>query len=562
MNEKKNLIIAITLSIIIIVGWELYSAENSPQITNNNINNQSDLGQNLNTDKKSNLVAKKSYQQKKAIKSKIINFNNAKIWGNFNNRGLEFNNLTLKNYETAKSSEKNVKLLNDDNHKDNYFLNLNWFINEQKLSNQDDVWQIVSGTEITQDQAVTFKYSNHGVVIYRTIALDSNYLFTITDKITNISEQQLILNQYGFINKSMAELEQSLLILHEGVFGVFNNVLSEVKYKKLLKKGQIKHDSMSGWIGISDKYWFSTIIPDPANFYNYRFSGYKKNNLNKFQVDFKSDDIILPVQDTYTTKALIFVGAKEIDLIDQYQQEYNIELFDRTIDFGILYFLTKPIYLLLKFLNNFLGNFGLAIIALTILIRIALFPLASKSFREISKIRNLHPDIAQIRASYGDDKMRMNREIMKLYQAKNVKPMMGCFPVIIQVFIFFALYKVLYVTIEMRHAEFFGWINDLTAPDPTSIFNLFGLLPYKVDIPFGIWPCLLGITMIVQQKLNPAPADPMQAKMMKILPYFFTILFASFPAGLVIYWTFNNTFSIAQQYFIMKQTEKELNGKK
>ena len=243
-------------------------------------------------------------------------------------------------------------------------------------------------------------------------------------------------------------------------------------------------------------------------------------------------------------------------MIDQYEKEKEITLFDRSIDFGILYFITKPIYLMLKFFYVFFNNFGVAIIALTILIRLLMFPLASKSFREITKIKNVQPELLKLRDQFKDDKMRLNREVMSLYQKHKIKPMMGCFPVIVQVFVFFALYKVLFVSIDMRHAEFFGWIHDLTAPDPTSIFNLFGLLPYEVDIPFGIWPCLLCVSMILQQKLNPTPADPIQAKMMKFLPYLFVVLFAGFPAGLVLYWTFNNSFSIAQQYLIMKQTEK------
>jgi YidC/Oxa1 family membrane protein insertase len=565
MNDKKNLITAIILSVTIIIGWEYYNLKKLPndlqKKTMSGLGKQDSItGQASTSNTQINKNAAK--EAKKTIISQKIKFSNNKVSGSFDSKGLVFNDLTLNNYQLEKNSPDNIRLLQDHNNKESYFLNLNWFVNNQILYNEDDVWEITAGSSITNDRSVTFKYSDYGILIERNIALNDNYLFTITDKITNISTQPILLNQYGFINKSMKELEQSLLILHEGAFGVFDGVLSELKYKKLLKKGQEKHQSMSGWLGLSDKYWFSAIIPDPAKSYDYRFSGYKKDSLNKFQTDFKSEQITLSSNENYVTKTLIFAGAKEIDIIDAIQKEHDIELFDRTIDFGILYFLTKPIYLLLKLLNNFLNNFGLAIIALTILIRILLFPLASKSFREISKIRNLHPEITKIRKSYSDDKMRINREIMSLYKKYNVKPMMGCFPVIIQVFIFFALYKVLYVTIDMRHAEFFGWINDLVAPDPTSIFNLFGLLPYEVNIKFGIWPCILGVTMVLQQKLNPAPADPMQAKMMKILPYFFTILFASFPAGLVLYWTFNNAFSIIQQYFIMKQTEQEIDGKK
>ena len=517
-------------------------------------------------DKKTNkpTPTTKTTPAKPVIKSIAIPFENSKITGELSTQGLEFNNITLKNYETEKDSNINVQLLTNGKPNEKYFLNLNWFIDGRSLYSKSDVWQITSGKNLTTTTPITFKFYNakDRVTVYRTISMDDNYLFTITDKLINHSNREIIANQYGLINKSIEKIEQSLLILHEGAFGVFNETLYEIKYKKLLKKSQVNQASKAGWMGISDKYWFTAIIPDPEQFYNYRFTGYNKNNINKFQSDFKSDDITISPGQEYTNQTLIFIGAKEIGLIDQYAEQHNIHLFDRTIDFGLLYFLTKPIYLLLIILHKFFHNFGLAIIALTILIRILLFPLASKSFREISKIRNIHPEIAKVRESCGTDKMRMNREIMALYKAHKIRPMMGCFPVIIQVFIFFALYKVLFVTIDMRHAEFFGWIKDLTAPDPTSIFNLFGLIPIDVKIPFGIWPCILGFTMILQQKLNPTPNDPMQAKIMKFLPYFFTILFAGFPAGLVIYWTFNNTFSIIQQYLIMKQTDRELQKKK
>lgn len=566
MGETRNLIIAITLSVIVIFSWEFYKLKNTP------IQNISSIKTELSEEKVSPKNKETLKQEKKpSIKSISIPFQNNKISGKFSTQGLQFNDLTLNNYETKKDSNINIKLLQDHTN-EKYFLNLNWFVDGRNLYSKNDVWKLVSGKNLTPDNPVTFKFYNHKdkVTIYRTISIDDDYLFTVNDNISNHSTQNITLNQYGLINKGVKEIDQSLLILHEGTFGVFNETLHEIKYKKLLKKGKIENSSQAGWIGISDKYWFTSIIPDPKKFYHYRFNGYTKNienpnqdyqQINKFQSDFKSDDITIAPGQEHSSKTLIFAGAKEINLIDKYAAKHNIHLFDRTIDFGILYFLTKPIYLLLVKLNDLFHNFGLAIIALTILIRILLFPLASKSFREISKIRNIHPEISRVKEQCGSDKVRMNREIMGLYKEHKIKPMMGCLPVFVQVFIFFALYKVLFVTIDMRHAEFFWWITDLTAPDPTSILNLFGLIPIDVNIPFGIWPCILGLTMVLQQKLNPTPNDPMQAKVMKFLPYFFTILFAGFPSGLVIYWTFNNTFSIAQQYIIMKKTDKELKAK-
>jgi YidC/Oxa1 family membrane protein insertase len=557
MNESKNFIIAASLSLLVIFIWDIYNAKNAPK---------KNVTQNIKVEKPDILYNKhNSINETKTAeeenKNIFVEFENDKIIGKISLNSLRFTKLSLKNYYEKSDKKSLVNLLDYDNSDIAYFVESGWMINNINGAGNKINWQIIKGKKLTDKENLELKWSSldKNIEIYRSISLDKDYLFTIKDRVVNKANFPITVNQYALINRVRDEQKQQFFILHEGPFGVFNDSLVESSYKKILKKEKYTNNAINGWAGISDKYWYTAFIPDKNKNFDYRFIAYKKNNKNKYQVDMQSEDIIVPAAMSYETTNLFFAGAKEIELIDKYQKKYDIALFDRGIDFGILYFLTKPIYLLLKIFYNYFNNFGLAIIFLTIFIRILMYPLASKSFREITKMKNIQPEIIKLRDLYGDDKMRMQREVMKLYQTHKIKPMMGCMPVLVQVFIFFALYKVLFVTIDMRHAPFFGWITDLTAPDPTCLFNLFGLIPFNIDIPFGVWPCLLCITMILQQKLNPVPADPMQAKMMKFIPYLFVILFAGFPAGLVIYWTFNNSFSIAQQYLIMKKTERELN---
>ena len=550
MKDNKNLIVAIALSMLVLLLWDNFFAP-KPVVNVSDVQEGSALsfpkgdGFSVTSDVESDQVVEKY--------NKFVEFENDDVFGKISLQGLRFDNLSLKKYSKEAGSEERVKLLSDSGN--GYFLEINYLSDDFVAPTKNSIWKLVKGSSLVAGSKMVFRYKSPDkkVKIYRTISLDDNYLFEIEDSLVNLTNLPINFAQYGIINKTIEKLEQQFLILHEGPLGVFDHKLEEISYKKLKKKKEFSYSSNAGWIGISDKYWLTNIVPSSNQSYKYRFSYYHKDGLDRYQADFKSENISIAPKASVNNKNLIFVGAKEIEIIDKYEESKNIELFDHSIDFGILYFITKPIFLLLKILHNYLSNFGVAIIALTIVIRLIVFPLASKSFKEITKMKSVQPEIIKLRASYKDDKMRLNREVMKLYQTHKINPMMGCFPVIIQVFIFFALYKVLFITIDMRHAPFFGWIHDLTAPDPTNLFNLFGLLPFNLETPFGVWPCFLCITMILQQKLNPAPADPMQAKMMKFLPYLFLFLFSGFPAGLVVYWTFNNGFSIIQQYFIQRK---------
>jgi YidC/Oxa1 family membrane protein insertase len=344
--------------------------------------------------------------------------------------------------------------------------------------------------------------------------------------------------------------------MHEGPMGVLNGTLEEVSYEDIRTGKQSSNlQSTGGWAGVGDKYWFTAIIPAQSTPIDVQMRYYERNQLPRYQVDVREEPISLASGASVTTEYRIFAGAKEVTLLDQYVRDYQIPLFDRAVDFGLLYFLTKPIFLFLKWIHGHVGNFGIAILLLTVVIRLVLFPLANKSYKAMAHIRELQPRMVALREKYGSDKLKMNQELMELYKREKVSPMSGCLPILVQIPIFFALYKVLYVSIEMRHAPFYGWVHDLSAPDPTSVFNLFGLLPWEAPafLLIGAWPILMTATMVIQQTLQPAPTDPVQAKVMKFLPYMFLFFFAHFPAGLVIYWTWSNFLSIIQQYIIIRR---------
>jgi YidC/Oxa1 family membrane protein insertase len=342
------------------------------------------------------------------------------------------------------------------------------------------------------------------------------------------------------------------------VIGVFNKLLKEVSYQDLESDGPLsfRDTEPGGWLGISDKYWLSAILPNSKT--DTKFDAHFKYNNNKYQVDYLSQKKSVAPGSTTSSVNNLFAGAKVLSLLDFYGQYLKLDLFDRAIDFGWFYFITKPIFNALRYCYDLVGNFGISILLITIIIKLALLPLATKSYRSMNKMKQLQPQMESIKQLYKDDKIKQNQAIMELYKKEKVSPLSGCLPLLIQIPIFFSLYKVLYITIEMRHAPFYGWIHDLSAPDPTTIFNLFGLIPWAPPtfLMIGAWPLIMALTMFIQQKFNPEPSDPVQAKVMKLLPLFFIFMFASFPAGLVIYWAWSNIISIIQQAFIKYKYEK------
>ncbi|SVB76791.1 uncharacterized protein METZ01_LOCUS229645, partial [marine metagenome] len=377
------------------------------------------------------------------------------------------------------------------------------------------------------------------------------YLFSIDQSITNSTNNKYDFYSYGQIIRKTAPEVTNFYILHEGFQAVLDDELIEEDYDDIQEK-KFSRSASKGWLGIGDKYWITSIIPPENKSFKTTFD-YKK----KFRANYISTEgIEAGPNDTIEEEIRIIVAAKKVETIDGYAESLNINKFDLVIDFGVLYFLTKPMWFALDYFFKLLGNYGLAIIAVTVCIRLAVFPLANYSFRSMAKMKILQPEMQRLKELHKEDKTKLQQEMMALYKREKVNPMSGCLPIIPQIFIFFSLYKVLFVTIEMRHMPFFGWIQDLSERDPTSVFNLFGLIPWDPPsfLLIGAWPCLMGISMYIQQKLNPTPPDPVQAKIFMFFPLFLTVILAPFPSGLVIYWTINNILTMAQQIVIMKRT--------
>jgi YidC/Oxa1 family membrane protein insertase len=392
-------------------------------------------------------------------------------------------------------------------------------------------------------------------------------MFTIEQRVRNKGTAQVELRPYGLISRAGTPDVLGFYLLHEGLLGVLDGTLEEVDYDDLQELeeegagGKINYETTGGWLGITDKFWLVVLIPDQETSLAASFRIDKTGPVEKYQADFMSPAMKIPAGGTVVTTTRIFAGAKVVRLLDDYQEKYSIDLFDRAVDFGWFYFLTRPIFFMLDWFYGVLGNFGLAILALTVTIKLLFFPLANKSYRAMSKMKLLQPKMVEMREKYGDDRMRLNQEMMALYKREKVNPASGCLPILLQLPVFFALYKVLFVTIEMRQAPFYGWITDLSARDPLGVLTAFGLIEWNVPgsidfLNIGIWPIAMGLTMFFQQKLNPPPPDPMQAKLFLMLPLVFTFILAPFPAGLVIYWTWNNLLTIGQQWVIMRGVKR------
>ena len=551
MNEQKNLLLAIVASLIILLIFQyLFPAER--KLIEENVEAENQI---------------KEVPQEKILDREEIVKNNKRIYFSESSRikgsisliGARFDDVILKDYkDTIKPESKQVTLLSPNNTLNPYFVELGWMSQENiNLPNKNSEWQLIEGQELGPESHITIKWvSPEGIEFFRKIEVDKDYLITVEQKVTNVSNKDISLTQYGRINRTGTPKTSGFYILHEGPIAVLNERLIEIDYDDIIEEGSKSVISKGGWVGITDKYWLAALIPDQRSRIEGGFKAVLKN-IERYQAQYTSNEIVLEKGETASVKSNLFIGAKEVDLLDKYSNQLSIEMFDRAVDFGWFYVITKPLFLLLHKLSDLLGNVGLSILALTVLIRLLLFPLANKSFKSMSKMKILTPKMTEIRERYKTDKLKMQQEIMALYKSEKVNPLSGCLPILIQIPIFFALYKVLFVTLETRHAPFYGWVKDLSAPDPTTIFNLFGLFNFMPPsfLMIGAWPLLMALTMYLQQKLNPAPPDPLQAKIMSFLPLMFLFLFATFPAGLVIYWTWNNILSIGQQWIIMKKTK-------
>ena len=480
--------------------------------------------------------------------------------GSLTLKGARIDDLLLKNYrETLDPSSPMVELLHPVGTAKPYYAEFGWTgAAGIKLPDRNTVWT-ADRDVLTPETPVTLTWDNGaGLVFEQRIAVDKNYVFTITQRVRNSGDADVTLLPYGLVSRTGTPEILDFYILHEGLLGVIDGKLQEIDYDDLVSEGPKTFDTTGGWLGITDKYWLASVIPDQKSAVKARFISAPVGNDHKYQADFLMDAKVVPKGGAAEVTNRLFAGAKQVPLLDAYEENLGIPRFDLAVDFGWFYFLTKPIFYALLWFEKYLGNVGLAILALTVVIKLLFFPLANKSYRAMSKMKALQPKMQSLKERFGEDRQRMNQELMALYKKEGVNPAAGCLPVVVQIPVFFALYKVLFVTIEMRHAPFYGWIHDLSAKDPLGLLELFGLIDWNVPpaldvVNIGIWPIIMGATMFLQQKMNPQPTDPVQAKIFLFMPLMFTFILAPFPAGLVIYWAWNNVLSMGQQWVIMKR---------
>ena len=551
--DTKNIVAAISLSAAVIILYSLFFAPTTEQIKKNQ--QQINKTQNSDTPIIEEDEKIKEITREVAIKnSQRIKFKNNNIEGSISLVGAIIDDLIFKNYTKTLNGNDNIILLNPKNINKGYYVDIGWVTNDKNidLPNSKTVWKVKGNKNLSPGNPVTLSWTNNQDINFeKEINIDEKFLFTINQKILNKSDKIYTFYPYGQILRNESPDVTNFYILHEGLIGVLDEQLIEEDYDDIIEK-KFSQTANSGWIGITDKYWITSIIPDANKEFRADFS-YK----DKFKASFiQTNPIEVSSNSEINSPTKVIIAAKEVDVIDRYAENLKINKFDLAIDWGWFYFFTKNFFFAIDYFFKLTGNFGVAIILITICIRILFFPLANYSFRSMAKMKVLQPEMTRLKELHKDDKMKLQQAMMALYKKEKVNPISGCLPIFIQIPFFFAIYKVLFVTLEMRHQPFFGWIKDLSERDPTSIFNLFGLIPWDPPsfLLIGIWPCLMGLTMYFQQKLNPTPPDPIQQKIFMFFPLFLTIILAPFPSGLVIYWTINNVLTMAQQIVIMKKT--------
>ncbi len=552
--DSKNVIAAIALSSAVIVLYSLFFVpEQVP--TKQNLVKENEITQNTDAptlDENNKVI---SISRDEAIKqTKRIEFENENIKGSISLKGAVIDDLIFKNYKTSLNSNEKVIYLGPRNIESGYLVESGFVTSDKNIDipDSESVWTAIGNNRLTENSSIKLSWTNdQGLTFQKEIFLDDKYLFNINQKVINESEKKYDFYSYGQIIRNEIPEITDFFILHEGLLATLDGDLIEKDYDDIQEE-KFSKTAKKGFIAIGDKYFVTSLIPPKNKEFKTTFD-YK----NKFRANFIiTEPLTLNSNSSIEDNLKIIVAAKRVDVIDGYAKSLEIEKFDLLIDWGYLYFITKPLFYALDYFFKLLGNYGLAIIAVTICIRLAFFPLANFSFRSMAKMKALQPEQARLKELYKNDKMKLQQATMALFKKEKVNPMSGCLPILVQIPVFFALYKVLFVTIEMRQMPFYGWIKDLSERDPTSLFNLFGLLPYDVPsfLVIGAWPVAMGVSMWIQQKLNPAPTDPMQAKIFMFFPLFLTVILAPFPSGLVIYWTINNILTMAQQVFIMRRT--------
>lgn len=555
MSELRNLVFAIVSAMLVLFAWNYFYE----------MPKQKEHKEKIATSPKMQ-ISKTEVVDTFQAREKIINngprveIDTERLKGSISLIGARIDDVILKNYrQTVEPDSPLVELLSPSGTNQSYFAEIGWVSSNSNLElpNAQTLWKADKKILKANDKVTLTWKNKQNVKFTIEVFLDDDYMFSFKQLVENNSTSGIAFQNYGLISRLIDKKSKSP-IFHEGPVGVFNKILHEISYEDLQSDKKISHnDNVSGsWFGFSDKYWLTALVPDFSRTFNtnYSFNSFD-NHYDRYQVDYLGEMQKLEPGKTESNLSYFFAGAKVLSLLDFYQEYLKLDLFDRAIDFGWFYFLTKPLFNALKYFYDLVGNFGISILIVTIIVKILLLPLANKSFKSMNKMKKLQPEVTRLKEIYGNDKIKLNQAMMELYKREKVNPLSGCLPIIIQIPIFFSLYKVIFISIEMRHAPFYGWIKDLSAKDPTTIFNLFGLIPWDPPsfLMIGIWPLIMAITMYLQQKMNPEPSDPTQATMMKLLPVIFLFMFSSFPAGLVIYWAWSNVLSIAQQAYIKRK---------
>lgn len=579
--DQKNFIVAIVLSVLIIVGWQV-AFPPSKQATNTA--QQQTAGQSgapaapagqPGTPGTQPGPGTTPMQQPVVSRGEAValtprvTFNTAELVGSISLKGARIDDVQLVKYrETIDPKSPPVPVLSPVGSEHPYYAEFGWSSSDAaiKVPGPETVWTAEAPT-VAPGKPVKLTWDNgEGLVFGLTVSIDEFFMFDVKQTVDNKTDKPVTLFPWSLIVRYGEPKYEGMYILHEGPYGVFNDTLKEFSYSDFKGNKQQKIATTGGWVGITDKYWMSVLVPDQKSKVDVSIKQTGAGADVKYQVDYVASGVTVAPGANVTTDAKLFAGAKIVRVISDYENKYGIAKFDLTIDWGWFWFFTKPLFWLLEWLYVHLGNFGLSILVLTVIVKAVFFPLANKSYAAMSKMKRLQPEMEKLKERYGEDRQRMNQELMQLYRREKVNPAAGCLPILVQIPVFFALYKVLYTTIEMRHQPFYGWIKDLSAPDPLTILTGFGMVPW--DVPsflhffnIGIWPMIMGVTMYLQQKLNPQPTDPVQARVFQFLPILFTFMLAPFAAGLVIYWAWSNTLSIAQQYMIMRRHGAPIGGK-
>ena len=553
-EQKRNVMLFFAISLIVMLGYP-YVFKSQTQIQVNDSNNQNQevaaasyLSQNF--DKKS-LPKKESIVHQAEIKT--IEICAPRISGTISTKGVKFNNVNLSDYTQRYDNQDKVSVFGEED----YFTSSGWKSDNKSviLPDENTCWE-TSSTKLTPESPIVLTWDNGaGLIFKKKISVDENFVFTVTDEVKNYGAEAVRLQNTMLVYRELGKDKSESIGFYHGPIGYFDGKLREVGYDNIDKEKEISYKSKGGWFGITDKYWLVSFIPEHNSSYSVNYKSLGNGN---YVVESNEDWSVVNPSSKFSKDYHLFIGAKEINTLDMYEEKLNVPHLDLVIDFGYLYILTKPLLYAMSYVKGLIGNMGFGILLITLLLKLLLFPLANKAYRSMNKMKTIQPKVKALQAKYAGDQMKLGQAVSELYRKERINPLGGCLPMFLQWPILFALYKVLYISIEMRQAPFIWWIHDLSVADPWSILNLGGLIPVTLPgfLQIGIWPLLMGLSMWTQQRMGPAPADPAQAKMMMIMPIMFTLMFSQLPSGLIIYWTFSNLFAIAQQYVIKKVDEK------